>query len=101
MRRQGACSAGHSVNAIYCRRGRHPYWKLSDNTRQKPKERLRDDKGFGAYCFAGIKIMSLYNIRMRASKNKEHISGAERIVSAKDINKTVSKLLDRALSHEI
>ena len=45
--------------------------------------------------------MSLYNIRMRASKNKEHISGAERIVSAKDINKTVSKLLDRALSHEI
>lgn len=38
---------------------------------------------------------------MRASKNKGHISGAERIVSAKDINKTVSKLINRALSHEI
>ena len=38
---------------------------------------------------------------MRASKSKEHISGAERIVSARDIHKTVSELLNRANSHEI
>lgn len=38
---------------------------------------------------------------MRASKNKEHISGAERIVSASDMHKTVSALINRALSHEI
>lgn len=38
---------------------------------------------------------------MRASKNKEHISGAERIVPARDIHKTVSELINRALSHEI
>lgn len=37
---------------------------------------------------------------MRASKNNEHISGAERIVSAKDIHKTASELINRALSHE-
>ncbi len=43
----------------------------------------------------------MYSIRMRASKNKEHISGAERIASARDINKTASALINRALSHEI
>ncbi|MFZ3065072.1 MAG: 6-carboxyhexanoate--CoA ligase [Nitrospirota bacterium] len=44
--------------------------------------------------------MKLYNIRMRASKNNEHISGAERIASSMDIHKTVSELINRALSHE-
>lgn len=37
---------------------------------------------------------------MRASKNNEHISGAERIVSAKDLQKTASDLINRAISHE-
>lgn len=45
--------------------------------------------------------MTIYNIRMRASKNKEHISGAERIVTASDMHKSVSALINRALSHEI
>lgn len=44
---------------------------------------------------------NLYNIRMRATKGNEHVSGAERIVSAKDIHKTASELINRALSHEI
>lgn len=47
-----------------------------------------------------ISYMKLYNIRMRASKNDEHISGAERIVPVGDIHKTVSELINRALSHE-
>ncbi len=38
---------------------------------------------------------------MRASRNNEHISGAERIASASDMHKTVSELINRALSHEI
>jgi 6-carboxyhexanoate--CoA ligase len=42
----------------------------------------------------------LYSIRMRASKNNEHISGAERIVSAKNIYKTASDLINRAIYHE-
>lgn len=42
----------------------------------------------------------MYSIRMRASKNKEHISGAERIVPVGDMHKTVSALINRALSHE-
>ncbi len=37
---------------------------------------------------------------MRASKNKAHISGAERIVSAKDLKKTTSDLINRAIYHE-
>ncbi|MEK6679317.1 MAG: 6-carboxyhexanoate--CoA ligase [Nitrospirota bacterium] len=45
--------------------------------------------------------MAIYSIRMRASKNNEHISGAERIASSMDIQKTVSALINRALLHEI
>ena len=45
--------------------------------------------------------MAIYSIRMRASKNNEHISGAERIASASDMHKTVSDLINRALLHEI
>ncbi len=37
---------------------------------------------------------------MRASKNKGHISGAERIVSKRDIYGTASGLIKRALTHE-
>ncbi|MBI5181646.1 MAG: 6-carboxyhexanoate--CoA ligase [Nitrospirae bacterium] len=44
--------------------------------------------------------MAIYSIRMRASKNNGHISGAERIVSAKNIYKTASNLINRALTHE-
>jgi 6-carboxyhexanoate--CoA ligase len=43
----------------------------------------------------------MYSIRMQASKNEEHISGTERIVSERDIHKTVAALINRALSHEI
>lgn len=39
---------------------------------------------------------NLTSIRMRASANGEHVSGAERLVSAERINATVSELIRRA-----
>ena len=44
--------------------------------------------------------MSLKCVKMRASLHGTHISGAERIVSARDVSRVVASLADRALSHE-
>ena len=41
-----------------------------------------------------------YSVKMRASTGGKHVSGAERIVSPKDISPTVAALARRALSHE-
>ncbi|QMV84895.1 6-carboxyhexanoate--CoA ligase [Corynebacterium hindlerae] len=43
--------------------------------------------------------MSLYSIKMRASRAGAHISGAERIVPQADIATEVSALTERALTH--
>ncbi|NJD52058.1 MAG: 6-carboxyhexanoate--CoA ligase [Candidatus Methanoperedens sp.] len=42
----------------------------------------------------------MFSIRMRAEKNKKHISGAENLVDIPEIQTTVSALVERALSHE-
>jgi 6-carboxyhexanoate--CoA ligase len=39
-------------------------------------------------------------VKMRASLDGSHISGAERIVARRDVPKTVASLVSRALSHE-
>ena len=44
--------------------------------------------------------MSLRCVKMRASLNGAHISGAERIVPARDAAKIVASLASRALTHE-
>lgn len=41
----------------------------------------------------------LYNLRMRASRNGSHISGAERIISSNRLYKEIEKLLNRAIMH--
>lgn len=43
--------------------------------------------------------MSLYSIKMRSSKNDEHISGAENIVDEYNLEDAVSLLLKRAKNH--
>lgn len=43
--------------------------------------------------------MNLYSIKMRGSKEHNHISGAESIVSEKDLQNAVSILIKRALTH--
>ncbi|MBI4827034.1 MAG: 6-carboxyhexanoate--CoA ligase [Nitrospirae bacterium] len=43
---------------------------------------------------------SYYSIRMRASKQGHHISGAEGLYKKEDIDKVVTKYSTRALSHE-
>jgi 6-carboxyhexanoate--CoA ligase len=43
--------------------------------------------------------MSFYNVKMRASKEDSHISGAERIVKEQDIKEAVVQLIDRAFNH--
>ena len=43
--------------------------------------------------------MILHSIKMRASKDKMHISGAESIVKEDDIDEAVRLLVKRALSH--
>ena len=43
--------------------------------------------------------MNLYSIKMRGSKEHNHISGAESIVSEKDLQNAVSVLIKRALTH--
>ncbi|WP_423792801.1 6-carboxyhexanoate--CoA ligase [Methanocaldococcus indicus] len=42
----------------------------------------------------------MYSIKMRASKQNKHISGAERIVNKDEIKKAVLEVLERALNHE-
>ncbi len=42
----------------------------------------------------------MYSVRMRAERDKKHISGAERIVETNGVSTTVSALAERALSHE-
>ena len=44
--------------------------------------------------------MSLYSVKMRAARAGEHISGAEKIVPAVAVPKTVAQLAERALTHE-
>ena len=43
---------------------------------------------------------ALYSIRMRASRGRMHISGAERIVKESDIHEAVGELIRRAKKHE-
>lgn len=43
--------------------------------------------------------MPTYSIKMRASKNGKHVSGAERILPQQDIGQAVSALSERALHH--
>lgn len=43
--------------------------------------------------------MSIYSIKMRASKGNKHVSGAERMVEQKDISKSIGALAERALHH--
>ncbi len=42
----------------------------------------------------------MFSVRMRASKNNKHISGAERLVGEEEIKSTAQSLIERALSHE-
>jgi len=42
----------------------------------------------------------MFSVRMRAEKNKKHISGAENLVEKKSIKATVSSLVERAVYHE-
>ena len=44
--------------------------------------------------------MDHYSVKMRAARVGEHISGAEKIVPAASVPKTVAQLAERALSHE-
>lgn len=41
----------------------------------------------------------LFSIRMRAAQSKEHISGAERLVPAGEVNTIASAMISRALTH--
>jgi len=43
--------------------------------------------------------MALYSVKMRSSKEDNHISGSENIVKENDLEKTVGLLVKRALSH--
>ncbi len=43
--------------------------------------------------------MKLYSIKMRSSKDHNHISGAENIINEGDLEKGVNLLIKRALSH--
>ncbi len=45
--------------------------------------------------------MTMYSIKMRASKQDRHISGAEKIISAAAVTETVTQLADRALHHAL
>lgn len=45
--------------------------------------------------------MSLYSIKMRASKGEKHVSGAERILESTEIAKATSRLTERALHHSL
>ncbi len=42
----------------------------------------------------------MYSVRMRASQDERHVSGAERITEESGILPTASELIERALSHE-
>lgn len=42
----------------------------------------------------------MYSVRMHASKDGKHISGAERIIEARSISAAAQSLIDRAMSHE-
>lgn len=44
-------------------------------------------------------MSDLYSVKMRASREGEHISGAEKIVPSSSVPKTVAQLAERALSH--
>ncbi len=43
--------------------------------------------------------MKLYSVKMRSSKGKVHISGAERIVEKEKVPETISALISRAFEH--
>jgi len=43
--------------------------------------------------------VKMYSIRMRASKNNRHISGAEHLIDEGNIQVTVQSLVERALTH--
>lgn len=43
--------------------------------------------------------MTLYSIKMRSSKDGNHISGAESIIDEVNLEKAVTQLIKRALNH--
>ncbi|MEJ5919081.1 6-carboxyhexanoate--CoA ligase [Corynebacterium sp. H78] len=43
--------------------------------------------------------MTVYSIRMRSSQNGHHISGAERLVAATDLEELAARMTNRALTH--
>ncbi|URZ88252.1 6-carboxyhexanoate--CoA ligase [Floricoccus penangensis] len=45
-------------------------------------------------------LLNLYSIKMRATKDGKHISGAEKIVRENILNKSVNLLITRAFEHE-
>ena len=47
-----------------------------------------------------ISVSEAYSVRMRASSGGNHVSGAEKIVSASSVSKVATLLVERALSHE-
>jgi len=50
------------------------------------------------YTFKGV---DMYSIKMRASRNGKHISGAETIVEREKVEEYVLKFIRRAFSHEL
>lgn len=42
----------------------------------------------------------MYSVRMRASQDERHVSGAEKIIQESEIMAAASELIDRSLSHE-
>ena len=47
-----------------------------------------------------IFMSETYSVKMRASSDGHHVSGAEKIVSVASVSKVASRLVERALSHE-
>ncbi len=43
--------------------------------------------------------MSVYNVKMRAEKERRHISGAERLISKDQIQQAMAALIERAMHH--
>ncbi|MBI5189649.1 MAG: 6-carboxyhexanoate--CoA ligase [Nitrospirae bacterium] len=69
---------------------------MSDNRLATP--------AINAMCYAGRDALGapdLYSLRMRASSNGRHISGAERIVGGADVARVTSELVERARAHAL
>lgn len=45
--------------------------------------------------------MNLFSVKMRATKNAKHISGAEKIITKSDLHSTIANMTTRALDHDL